>query len=77
MGPQYLLVGLLALLGMFVFVDALFRQRLAQLIRTVTNALALASAAVLVYEFFGPLIVLGVVAAGCYLLWENLRELQR
>jgi hypothetical protein len=74
---EYLAGGLLALLSSFFFIDALFRQRLTQLIRTVTNILALASAAVLVYEFFGHLVVLLVVAAGVYLLWDNLRELHR
>jgi hypothetical protein len=72
-----LVVGLFALLGTFVFVDAVFRRSLTQLIRTGTNALALLAALVLVYEFFGHLIVLGVVAMGTYLLWENLRELHR
>jgi len=33
------------------------------------------AALVIIYEFFWSLVVAGVVLAGLYILWENLREL--
>jgi hypothetical protein len=40
-----------------------------------TAGLVVISALVLLYEFFWQIAVLGVLLAGLYLLWENLREL--
>jgi hypothetical protein len=74
---EFALIGLCALLATFLFVDALFRRGVGRFVRTVTNALALVTSLILVYEFFWQLAVLGIVAAGAYVLWDNLRELHR
>ncbi|HEX2035797.1 MAG TPA: hypothetical protein VHS99_16590 [Chloroflexota bacterium] len=72
---QYLVLGLAGMLGVFVIIEATFRRQLVRLISTITVGLAVVCAVVLVYEFFWQLAVLGVLLAGLYLLWENIREL--
>jgi len=72
----YLLFGLVALLTMILFVEAGFRRQLPRLITSATDALAIIAALVLLYEFFWPIVILSILAAGTYIMWENLRELQ-
>jgi hypothetical protein len=73
---HYLVYGLTALLALLIFVEAGFRRRLPQLIVSVTNALALVGALVLLFEFFWEIVIGGVLVAGAYIMWENLRELR-
>jgi hypothetical protein len=73
---EYLMFGLIALLAVVLFVEAGFRRQLPRLITSVTLALAAVGALVLVYEFFWELVVTGVLMAGAYIMWENLRELR-
>jgi hypothetical protein len=67
-------VGLVALLAAFVVVEAIFRRGLTQLVTTVTVTLAVVSVLVLMYTFFWQIVVLAVLAAGLYLLWDNVGE---
>lgn len=73
--PRHVVAGLVLLLTAFIFIEAGFRRQLGRLISSLTIVLAVIAAAVLLYEFFWQLIVLGVVLIGLYLTWENLREL--
>lgn len=73
---QYLLVGLTALISAIVFVEAGFRRQLAQLVSSVTTGLALVCALILLFEFFWEIVILSVLVAGSYLMWENWRELR-
>jgi hypothetical protein len=72
---QYLVFGLVALLTALVFVEAGFRRRLSLLITSITISLAILASLVLLYEFFWEAVLLGVLTAGSYIMWENLREL--
>jgi hypothetical protein len=72
---HYLLVGLVAMLGVVALVEAVFRRRLGWLLGRLTNAIALVAALVLLYEFFWPLVIAAILIAGAFILWENLREL--
>ncbi len=72
---QYLVVGIVAMLGIVAVVEAVFRSRLGWLLGRLTNALALVATLVLLYEFFWPLMIGIIILAGTYILWENLREL--
>ncbi len=74
---QYLLVGLVAMLSVLIFVEAGFRRQLARLVDSVTIALAMVAALLLLFEWFWQIVVVAVVVAGAYLMWENLRELRR
>jgi len=77
MAPQHLLDGALALVGTLVVVEAVFQRRLARLVSAVAVGLAVASVVVLVYDLFWQILVIGVLGAGLFVLWENLRELRR
>ena len=72
---HYLLLGAAATIGVIVVVEAIFRRRLQRLITAVTNTLAFLSLAVLLFEFFGQIVIGLLLLAGAYIMWENLREL--
>ena len=72
---EYLGFGLAALVSILIFVESGFRRRLGGLVTSVTVGLAIVAALVLLFEFFWPLVIAAVVAAGAYVVWENLREL--
>lgn len=73
---HYLLLGLTAMIALIVFVEAGFRRQLARLITSLTIGLAIVAALILLYEFFWSIVVVGVIIAGSYIMWENTRELR-
>lgn len=73
---QYLVFGLIALLSLIIFVEAGFRRRLAQLVDSVTIALAIVAALVMLWQWFWEIVIVAVLVAGGYIMWENLRELR-
>ncbi len=73
---QYLLWGLIAVISIIVFLEAGFRRQLSRLITSVTIGLAIVCSLILVFEFFWSIVVIGVVIAGGYLIWNNIKELQ-
>jgi hypothetical protein len=73
---QYLLLGLGALLTLFVFIEATFRGRINRLINSVTVALALIAALLLLFRFFWEIVIIAVLIAGSYIMWQNVRELR-
>ncbi len=72
---EYLAFGLVTLISVLVFVESGFQRRLTGLVNGVSVGLAIVAALVLLFEFFWTLVVLAVLAAGTYMIWENLREL--
>lgn len=72
---QHLVAGLVVMLSLFVFIESSVRRRLGQLINSVAIALALVSTLVLLFDLFWLIVVLVVLMAGAYIIWENLREL--
>jgi hypothetical protein len=72
---EYLIFGLVALISLLVFIEAGFRKRLTQLVTGVTIALAMVAFLILLFDFFWTIVVAGVLVAGSYIMWENLREL--
>jgi hypothetical protein len=73
---RYWPIGLAALLAVIVFVEAGFRRRLMRLTTSLTVALAVFSALVLIYEFFWEIVIVTVLLAGGYIIWNNWRELR-
>lgn len=73
---QYLLNALLLLIFILLFIEASFRRQLTRLINMITIGLATISALVLIYEFFWPIVVMAIVVAGSYIMWENIKELR-
>lgn len=73
---QYLLLGLGVLITVFVFIEATFRGRINRLINSVTVALAVIATLLLFFRFFWEIVVIAVLAAGTYIMWQNIRELR-
>jgi hypothetical protein len=73
----YMFFGLATMIGVMIFLEASFRRRLPQLIKSLTIGLAIISALILLYEFFWQVIVVGILAAGLFIMWENIKELLR
>jgi hypothetical protein len=72
---QYLFFSLAGVIAFYTLIEASFRGRLSGLVTSVTIGLSALAALVIVYEFFWQIVVVGVLVAGGYMLWENLREL--
>jgi hypothetical protein len=70
-----LLGGMAGLVTLVVFLEAWFRKQLHRLIPNVTVLLAVICGVILVYNLFTYLLIGGVLFAGGYILWENIREL--
>ena len=70
-----LVLGLVAIFASFVFIESSFRGRLIRLITSVSIALSVVAALVILHDFFWPIVVGFVLLTGMYILWENLREL--
>jgi hypothetical protein len=74
---QHLISMLVFSIAFFAFVEAGFRGRLVNLVSSANIGLAVVATLVIAYEFFWPLVILGVLVVGIYVLWDNLRELRR
>jgi hypothetical protein len=73
---HYLVFGLAAMIGLLIFLEAGFRRQLSQLISSLVIGLAVVSAFILLFKFFWQIVVVWVLAAGLYIMWENVRELR-
>ena len=63
-------------MSVIIFIEASFRRQLARLVDSVTIALSIVAALVLLFQFFWAIVVLAVILAGGYIMWENLHELR-
>ena len=61
------------LIGLTLFIDALFRGVAEQFVNTLAVVLTVAAAAILLWTFWQLLLLGLLLAAGIYLTWENLR----
>jgi hypothetical protein len=73
--PRHLILGLVLMISFFVFIESGFRRQLHQLINSIAIGLAIVSALVILFHFFWWIVVLCVLWAGIYILWQNMREL--
>lgn len=71
---DYLALGVPIMIAIFALIEAIFRRQIADLIATVAVGLAIVAVLIAVYDYFWSIVVLLVLAAGCYLIWENIRE---
>jgi hypothetical protein len=72
---QTLVLAILGLVGAFIFLEAIFRGKLNQLIIQYAVITAVIASLILVYQFFWFIIVSVILLAGGYIVWQNLREL--
>jgi len=73
---DYVIFGLAALISLITFVEAGFRRQLSQLVNSVAIGLSIVCALVLLFHFFWEIVVIAVLVAGGYIMWENLKELR-
>lgn len=74
---HHIILGLVAMISIFVFIESGFRRQLPRLINSVAIGLAIVCSLIILFEFFWTIVVLAVLAAGVFILWENLREFRR
>lgn len=70
------LIGLGLLVGLFALIEALFQRQLETLIVRVTLGLSLFASLLLIYEYFGEIIVAAVFLVALTIIADNLRELR-
>ncbi len=75
--PRFLPVWLVAILALFIFIEASVRGTFTRVVGSFATALAIAAALVLLYEFFWWVVGGAILALAFYILWDNLRELTR
>lgn len=73
--PTQVLGGLVVLAVVFVLLESIFRGTFTSTVTTIALVLALIASGVLIVTFWWQILVVGFVAAGALLLWENIREL--
>jgi hypothetical protein len=73
--PRLWLNGLVSLMAVISFLEALFRREARELIQRAVLVLALIALLVLVFELALPLLVLGIIALGIFIIVDNVREL--
>jgi len=73
--PRFWINGLVSLVAVISFLEALFRQEAQELIQRAVLGLSIVALLVLLYEFALPLLVLGVIALGVFIIVDNVREL--
>lgn len=77
LAPGYGLVAAILVLALFVFVESTLRRRVAGLLTVWVRVLALFGVVILVVTFWQPAVIGIAIAAGLFVLRENLVELVR
>ncbi len=73
--PQFWANGLVSLVAVLSFLEALFRREAKEMIKSAVVGLSLAALAVLAYEFALIIVLVGVMGLGIFVIVDNLREL--
>jgi len=74
---SHIIAGLVGMISIFVFIESGFRRQLPQMINSLAIGLAVVALLIILFDFFWSVVILAVLAAGVFILWENLRELWR
>jgi hypothetical protein len=74
---RFVFLGVIVLVSVFVLIESSFRRQVSQLINSVTVGLAIVCTLIVFYEYFGKIIAVAILAAGIFILWENIKELRR
>jgi hypothetical protein len=75
--PRLGVLAALALIGAFVFIESLLRGTIIPLVTTTSVLLAAIAGVILVITFWLQLVVIAAIAAGVFVIWQNVRELFR
>lgn len=74
LAPEFGVVTAVVVIAAFVFVESLLRRRVVGMLATWTRILALVAAAVLAVNFWPVILIGAAIAAGLFVIWENLDE---
>jgi len=74
-GGDYLLVGLLIIVLLFVVLESILRGAFIQTVAQITALLAMVSGLILLLHFWNYILVGALLAVAIFLLWQRLREL--
>jgi hypothetical protein len=72
---SHVIAGLVGMISIFVFIESGFRRQLPQMINSLAIGLSVVSLLIILFDFFWSVVILAVLGAGVFILWENLREL--
>ncbi|HEX5039687.1 MAG TPA: hypothetical protein VFW95_06110 [Candidatus Limnocylindria bacterium] len=75
--PRLGLLAAIVLIGTFIFIESLLRGTVVPLVRVTSVLLASIAALILIVTFWLPIVVAMAIAAGAFVIWQNLRELVR
>lgn len=75
LAPGVGLVAAVAVIGLFVFIESLLRSRVVDLVTIWVRVLAFAAAVILAVEHWQAAVIAAAVAAGLFVIRENLAEL--
>ena len=74
--PQYVWIGTVLLVTVFVLFEAVLRGRFVAMVGTVTTVLALVTAVILFFTYLDVVVIGGLVALALVLMAQKLRELR-
>jgi hypothetical protein len=75
--PRLGVLAAIVLIGTFIFIESLLRGTVVPLVRVTSVVLASIAALILIGTFWLPLVVGVAIAAGVFVIWQNVRELVR
>lgn len=75
LAPGYAVAAAVAVIATFIFIESILQRRLTSLIVTVTRLMALVAAAILAITFWQPVVIGVAIAAGAFVIRENVAEL--
>ncbi|MFN8496237.1 MAG: hypothetical protein U0641_00100 [Anaerolineae bacterium] len=71
LGVSYWINALISVVVIFAVIEAVFQRRVADVIAAITLILALVTLVLLTLAYWRELLIVGVLAAGIYLTWQN------
>ena len=73
--PAYGFIAAILLIAAFIFIESVLRGTVVALVTTISVGLALIASVILAIHFWVPLVIAGALAAGVFVIAQNLREL--
>jgi len=75
--PRLGVLAAIVLIGTFIFIESLLRGTVVPLVRVTSVVLASVATVILVITFWLPLLIAIAIAAGAFVIWQNVREVVR
>ena len=75
--PRLGVLAAIVLIGTFIFIESLLRGTVVPLVRVTSVLLASVATVILVITFWLSLLIAIAIAAGAFVIWQNVREVVR